>query len=84
MQLPRASLKVPTGLSFDIPDLLMLQAWADFHDLRMVVELDVFTDADEYEELIAIYDKDRAFRRWMIWRTVKQRCQKIRMSPQRG
>ncbi len=69
MQLPRTSAKLPTGLSFDIPDLLMLQGWADFHDLRMAIELDVCAEGDEYEELLGLYDKTRAFRRWMIWRS---------------
>ena len=69
MQLPRVIVKTPTGLSLDIPDLLMLQGWANFHDLRMAIELDLCVDDDEYEELIGIYDVNRAFRRWMIWRS---------------
>ena len=69
MQLPRASNKLPTGLSFDVPDLLMLQAWAEFHDLRMSIDLDVCAEGDEYEELLGLYDKQSAFRRWMIWRS---------------
>jgi hypothetical protein len=69
LQLPRTSVTTPTGLSFDVPDLLMLRAWADFHDLRMTIELDLCVDADEYEELLGLYDADRAFRRWMIWRS---------------
>jgi hypothetical protein len=69
MQLPRTTVKLPTGLSFEIPDLMMLQGWSDFHDLRLAIELDVCADGDEYEELLGLYDKDRAFRRWMIWRS---------------
>jgi hypothetical protein len=69
VQLRRMPPKIPTGLSFDIPDLLMLRGWADFHELRMAIELDVCADGDEYEELLGLYDKDRAFRRWMIWRS---------------
>lgn len=69
MQLPRTFVKIPTGLSFDIPDLLMLQGWADFHDLRMAIELDVCAEGDEYEELLGLYDKTRSFRRWLIWRS---------------
>jgi hypothetical protein len=69
VQLRRTPTRTPTGFSFDIPDLLMLQGWSDFHDLRMAIDLDVCADGEEYEELVGIYDKARAFRRWMIWRS---------------
>jgi hypothetical protein len=69
VQLRRMPARIPTGLSFDIPDLLMLRGWAEFHDLRMSIDLDVCADGDEYEELLGISDKDRAFRRWVLWRS---------------
>jgi hypothetical protein len=69
VQLRRMPARVPTGLSFEIPDLLMLRAWIDFHDLCLSIDLDVCADGDEYEELVGIYDKDRVFRRWMLWRS---------------
>ncbi|HQT75965.1 MAG: hypothetical protein B7Z80_02615 [Rhodospirillales bacterium 20-64-7] len=69
MQLPNHSITLPTGLSFEIPDLVMLRGWADFHDLRLAIELDVCVDADEYEELLGLYDGSCAFRRWMLWRS---------------
>jgi hypothetical protein len=72
--------KTPTGLAFEIPDLLMLQAWADFHDLRMSIDLDVCADGDEYEEHVGIFDRDRIFRRWMIWRS----CDGIVVQPSMG
>lgn len=80
MQLPRVTVKAPTGLSFDIPDLLMLQGWADFHNLRMAIELDVCAEGDEYEELLALYDGNCAFRRWMVWRS----CDGIVVQPTMG
>ena len=80
MQLPRTTVKTPTGLSFEIPDLMMLQAWAEFHDLRMNIELDVCAERDEYEELVGLYDKTRAFRRWMLWRS----CDGIVVQPAMG
>jgi hypothetical protein len=80
VQLPRTSVKTPTGLSFAIPDLLILQGWSDFHDLRMTVELDFCVDSDEYEELLGLYDANRAFRRWMIWRS----CDGIVVQPTMG
>jgi hypothetical protein len=73
-------LGIPTGLSFNIPDLLMLRAWTDFHDLRLSIDLDVCADGDEYEELLGIYDEDRAFRRWMLWRS----CDGIVVQPAMG
>ena len=80
MQLPRTTVKTPTGLSFEIPDLMMLKAWAEFHDLRMNIELDVCAERDEYEELVGLYDKTRAFRRWMLWRS----CDGIVVQPAMG
>ena len=69
MQLPRVFVKLPIGLSFEIPDLLLLRAWSDYHDLRLAIELDVCLEDEEYEELLALYDRGRAFRRWMLWRS---------------
>ena len=80
MQLPRVSVKVPTGLSFDIPDLLMLRGWCEFHDLRMTIDIDLCADGDEYEELLGLYDRGCAFRRWMIWRS----CDGIVVQPAMG
>jgi hypothetical protein len=80
MQLPQTFVKLPTGFSFDIPDLLLLRGWADFHDLRMVIELDVHIEDEEYEELLALYDRGCAFRRWMLWRS----CDGIVVQPTMG
>jgi hypothetical protein len=80
MQLPHIFAKPPTGFSFDIPDLVMLQGWSDFHDLRMSIELDVCADGEEYEELLGLYDGSSAFRRWMIWRS----CDGIIVQPTMG
>jgi hypothetical protein len=80
MQLPRTSVRLPTGFSFDVPDLVMLRGWSEFHELRMTVEIDVCADVDEYEELLGLYDRTRAFRRWMIWRS----CDGIVVQPAMG
>ncbi|MEA2741313.1 MAG: hypothetical protein QOH05_4620 [Acetobacteraceae bacterium] len=69
MQRPPAPIKLPTRISFDVPDLVLLQGWSDFHDLRMAIELDVRAEDEEYEELLALYEPDCAFRRWMLWRS---------------
>jgi hypothetical protein len=59
----------PTGLAFDVSDLLMLRAWAEFHDLRMTIDLDIATDTEEYEEIVNIADAGVNYRRWLIWRS---------------
>jgi len=59
---------LPLGLSFDLADLVMVQGWSEYHDMRMVVELDYSAEGEEYEEVLALYPQDSAFRRWMMWR----------------
>jgi hypothetical protein len=59
---------LPMGLAFELADLVLVQGWSEYHDLRMVVELDYSAEGDEYEEVLALYRRDCAFRRWMIWR----------------
>jgi len=59
---------LPRGLSFELADLVMVQGWSEYHDLRMVVELDYSAEGEEYEEVLALYPQNSAFRRWMIWR----------------
>ncbi len=80
MLLPRTAATVVTGFSFDIPDLVMLQGWSDFHDLRMAIDLDVCADGDEYEELLGLYSPRCHFHRWMIWRS----CDGIVVQPSMG
>jgi hypothetical protein len=68
MEAPKIAPRVPTGLAFAIGDLVLLHGWAEFHQLRMVVELDHCVDGNEYEEVAAIYAADCSLRRWNIWR----------------
>jgi hypothetical protein len=56
------------GVSFEIAELLLIQAWAEFHGLRLTVELDHSFDDQEYEEVISLFRKDSVFRRCIIWR----------------
>lgn len=80
MHLPRTTIQIPTGLSFEIPDLLMVQAWADFHGLRLVIDLDAAGEGDEYEELLGLYYGASEYRRWMVWRS----CDGIVVQPMMG
>jgi hypothetical protein len=68
MQTPKLIPSAPTGLAFEIADLMMLQGWAEFHDVQMVVELDHCVEGEEYEEVIAFYARDSQLRRWILWR----------------
>jgi hypothetical protein len=68
MDTPQIRPNVPTGLAFEIADLMLLQGWAGFHDVQMVVELDHCVEGEEYEEVVAFYAKDSQLRRWILWR----------------
>ncbi len=69
MEMLRITPIPPKGLSFDISDLILLQGWAEFHDVRMVVELDHWVEGEEYEEVVGFYTKDSPIRRWILWRS---------------
>ena len=66
MRRPFIEPAVPAGLAFEVADLILLQSWAAFHELRMVVELDHGGTDGEYEEMVAIYARDNL--RWLLWR----------------
>jgi hypothetical protein len=68
MEMPQITPNAPMGLAFDITDLMLLQGWAEFHNVQMVVELDHCVEGEEYEEVVAFYAKDSPLRRWNLWR----------------
>jgi hypothetical protein len=68
MNRPQLLTVLPMGLAFELSDLVMVQGWSEYHDLRMVVELDYSAEGEEYEEVLALYPHDSSFRRWMMWR----------------
>ena len=68
---PHTTPNRPTGLAFEIPDLMLLKGWADFHNVQMVVELDHCVEGDEYEEVVALYGRDSKLRRWILWRSAQ-------------
>jgi hypothetical protein len=72
MELLRIASTPPIGLAFEISDLLLLQGWARFNDIRMVVELDHWVEGEEYEEVVAFYAKDSALRRGILWRSATE------------
>lgn len=68
MDMPLITPNMPMGFSFEIPDLMLLQGWSEFHDVQMVVELDHCVEGEEYEEVVAFYARDSQLRRWILWR----------------
>ena len=69
MEILRINPKPPIGLAFEISDLILLQGWAEFHNVHMVVELDHWVEGEEYEEVIAFYAKGSPLRRCNLWRS---------------
>jgi hypothetical protein len=63
-----ASPPVRGGIAFSIPELLMLTAWAEFHGIRLVIELDNCIDGAVYEEVAALYPPGSPLRQWNLWR----------------
>lgn len=67
---PTDRLRSPKGIAFEVEDLDRLMAWSQAHGLRMVVELDVEVEGDEYEEVLAFYEPGiLSLRRWLMWRS---------------
>jgi hypothetical protein len=69
MEILRINPKPPIGLAFEISDLMLLQGWAEFHNVHMVVELDHWVEGEEYEEVVAFYAKGSPLRRCNLWRS---------------
>jgi hypothetical protein len=83
MNAPKSSVtlpRLPRGLSFELSDLTLVLGWSEFHDLRVVVELDHSSGNEEYEEVLAFYPSNSRFRRWSMWRTHEH----IVMQPTQG
>jgi hypothetical protein len=55
------------GLSFRVADLLLVAAWADAQSMHMTIHLDHGTEAEDYEEVLALLAADTGFCRWVMW-----------------
>jgi hypothetical protein len=66
IQLPAKTLK---GLSFSVPELVLIASWSEANGLRMVVRLDHGSDAEDYEEVLAFHLGDSPLCRWIMWRS---------------
>ncbi len=65
VRLPSKALK---GLSFSVPELTLIRSWSDANGLRMVVRLDHRSEAEDYEEVLALHVGERPLYSWMMWR----------------
>lgn len=59
----------PEGISFDLPDLVLLRAWADYHDIQMSIDLDYCAGGEEFEEVVTFRGHRGPLRLWIMWRT---------------
>jgi hypothetical protein len=63
--------KAPKGLSFSIAELILIESWSESNGLRMVVRLDHGSDAEEYEEVLALHVGHSPLCRWIMWRDAR-------------
>jgi hypothetical protein len=63
-----------SGLAFDVPDLHLAQAWANFHRLRMIVYIDRVTGPDDADEVLGFTVRDGAPPLWHLWRDEDAIC----------
>ncbi|MBV8704880.1 MAG: hypothetical protein JO118_14355 [Acetobacteraceae bacterium] len=59
----------PEGASFAVAELRLIQAWAEFHDLRLAVEMDHSFGDEVYEEVLSLYRTGSTCCRCVLWRT---------------
>jgi hypothetical protein len=55
-----------SGRCFAVPDLLIAQAWAEYHGLTLTIELDRVIDGVLCEEVLCFAIP--RFRSWTMWR----------------
>ena len=56
------------GIAFTVSELLLVTAWAQFHNLRLTIELDWHVDQAEYEEVITLGFTNRIGAHCLLWR----------------
>jgi hypothetical protein len=68
VRLPSKTLK---GLSFSVPELILIKSWSEGAGLRMVVRLDHGSETEDYEEVLALHVGGSKLCRWIMWRGVQ-------------
>ncbi len=56
------------GLSFGIPDLLLIGSWSEACGLQMAVRLDHGSDTEEFEEVLTFHTEAGRPCRFIMWR----------------
>jgi hypothetical protein len=56
------------GISFSVPELILIGSWSVANGLRMVVRLDHGSETEDYEEVLALHPGDSPLCRWIMWR----------------
>jgi hypothetical protein len=59
----------PTGLSFEVMDLVRIEKWAELNDVIALVRLDYGTAGEEYEELIEFRTRFNSPCQLIMWRS---------------
>jgi hypothetical protein len=49
-------------------ELILIQSWAEFHNLWVSIEFDNFWDSEPLDEAIALYPAASPYRRWTLVR----------------
>jgi hypothetical protein len=60
---------VPTGLAFEVEDLVRIIRWADLNDASVVVRLDHGIAGEEYEEVVTFHTRLGPPCRLIMWRS---------------
>ncbi len=63
--------KSPTGLAFEISDLIFIGCWTAIHDFEAQVLLDHGFEDEEYEEIVEFRTRPNSVRRLIMWRDSK-------------
>ena len=56
------------GVSFSVPELILIGSWSVANGMRMVVRLDHGSETEDYEEVLALHLGDSPLCRWIMWR----------------
>lgn len=58
----------PLKTNFADSELILIGSWAEFHDVRVSIEVDNFWDGEAPDEVIALYPTASPHRCWTLWR----------------
>lgn len=59
----------PSGISFEVADLLLAQAWAAYYGVRLHIRLDHATARTDYEEVMEFNTGRKTLSGLIMWRT---------------